>query len=129
MKKLEYFEKFVRENITDDDLPLEPTRSAYEPSTLTRASKENTTLFEDWEDNDVVLFYSHQSLFFVPFFDIRDNRLCSYTLGQNMRLPWRKYELKSSSGNGVVYQVEIHPSHHNFKPVRVRRLSSVVTIS
>ncbi|KAI1146038.1 kinase-like domain-containing protein [Nemania diffusa] len=119
MKKLEYFEKFVRENITDDDLPLEPTRSAYEPSTLTRASKENTTLFEDWEDNDVVLFYSHQSLFFVPFFDIRDNRLCSYTLGQNMRLPWRKYELKSSSGNGVVYQVEIHPSHHNFKPVRL----------
>ncbi|KAI0539655.1 hypothetical protein GGR58DRAFT_463672 [Xylaria digitata] len=116
MKKLDYFENFVSERITDNDLPLRPARSRHEPSTITRTSlKENTTLFEDWEDNDVVLFYNHQSLFFVPFFDVQDNRLCSYTLDQQTRLPWRRHELKSSGGNGVVHQVEIHPSHHNFK--------------
>ncbi|KAF2972321.1 hypothetical protein GQX73_g1230 [Xylaria multiplex] len=60
MKKLDYFENFVSESITDNDLPLRPAH-------------------------------------------------------QQTRLPWRKHELKSSGGNGVVHRVEIHPSHHNFK--------------
>ncbi|TGJ87809.1 hypothetical protein E0Z10_g980 [Xylaria hypoxylon] len=119
MKRLDYLENFVSEKITDDDLPLRPVGSSYEPGTRTRTSpKENTTLFKDWDDNDVVLFYSHQSLFFVPFFDIQDDKLCSYNLDQHIRLPWRKYELKSSGGNGMVHQVEIHPSHHNYKLVQ-----------
>jgi hypothetical protein len=91
----------------------------------------NVTLLEGWSHNDLVLFYHYQSMFFVPFFDIREDRLRSYILDHRIRLPWLRHEHIISGGNGMVHQIEIHPSHHNFRSVKVGKsfaLNSPITM-
>ncbi|KAI0855222.1 kinase-like domain-containing protein [Xylaria cubensis] len=112
---LRLFECFVNEDITDKDLPLTSTGSIDEFGFRTRLGRENTTMLMNWEDNDITLFYQYQPIFLAPFFDIQEKRLCNYSLDEAIRLPWLKYELKTRGGNGMVYQVQIHPSHHNFR--------------
>ncbi|KAI8632602.1 kinase-like domain-containing protein [Xylariaceae sp. FL1651] len=120
MRQLDYFESFIEEGILDNHLPLVPVDSESEPRVRTSLSDEvNTTLLRNWDDNDLVLFYAFQPMFFVPFFDIQEDRLCSYTLDRRIRLPWLSCELKTRGGNGVVHQVVIHPSHHNFKSTKM----------
>jgi hypothetical protein len=110
MKGFVLIEDFIRENIWDDNLPFKYPQS----------HSETLPLMKDWDRNDIDLFYSYQKMFFVPFFDIQDQRLLSYDLDRDIRLPWQKFEYKTSGGTGVVHQVEIHPSHHSFKTPGVR---------
>lgn len=113
MSGVAHIDSFIREGIWDDQLPLErlPRRNT---SCVRTRNSENCNLMKDWSRPDVDLFYLYQKMFFVPFFDIKENRLCSYELHSDIRLPWEVYEHKTSGGFGVVHKVEIHPSHHNF---------------
>ncbi|EMD95321.1 hypothetical protein COCC4DRAFT_205849 [Bipolaris maydis ATCC 48331] len=106
MEGLDHLEEFVTEDIWDKDLPFKQSRES------TPNSK--SSILDGWNRNDRVLFYEYQRVFFVPFFDIHEKGLCSYELDRETRLPWVSIEPKSTGGTGLVYQVEIHPSHHNF---------------
>lgn len=116
---LRLFHCFVNENITDEDLPL-TSMGTDDVSFRTRRERENTTMFKEWDYNDITLFYCYQPIFIAPFFDIQEKRLCNYVLDEAIQLPWLNYELKTRGGNGMVHRVEIHPSHHNFRPLEVR---------
>ena len=112
MSKAAYIEHFVREDIWDDQLPLERLVGGSHGRITTRDSK-NHNLMVDWSRDEIELFCLYQKMFFIPFFDIKENRLCSYDLELNIRLPWKVFEHKTNGGFGVVHKVEIHPSHHN----------------
>ncbi|KAI4866630.1 hypothetical protein F4820DRAFT_243667 [Hypoxylon rubiginosum] len=58
---------------------------------------------------------STRKCFSSRFFDIQEDKLCSYELDSNIRLPWKSYTQKTSGGNGLVHRVQIHPKHHSFK--------------
>ncbi|CAN9136435.1 unnamed protein product [Alternaria alternata] len=113
MSKVAHIEHFIRENIWDDELPLERSAKSTKGCIRTRNSG-NEGLVNTWSRGDIELFCSYQQMFFVPFFDMRDHRLCSYELQSNIRLPWKVFDHKTNGGFGVVHRVEIHPSHHNF---------------
>ncbi|KAI1194471.1 hypothetical protein F5X97DRAFT_310966 [Nemania serpens] len=119
-KNLRYFEYFVREGITDDHLPLTPIDFIHSQAVRTRLGTENTTLFKDWERPDVTRFYCYQPKFCAPFLDFQEQRLCHYSLDRSIRLPWLEYESRVVRRNGIPLWVEIHPSHHNFRPHQVR---------
>lgn len=106
MERLGHLEEFINGDIWDNDLPFKESRE----STLNPKS----SILDGWSRNDRLLFYENQKVFFVPFFDMHENGLCSYELDRGTRLPWVSIEPKSSGGTGLVHQVEIHPSHHNF---------------
>lgn len=116
---LRLFQYFVNEGITDEDLPL-TSIGTDDVSFQTRLESENKTMFQEWDDNDITLFYCYQPIFIAPFFDIQEKRLCNYVLDEAIRLPWLSKELKTRGGNRGVYRVEMHPSHHNFKSCQVR---------
>lgn len=113
---------FIRGEIWDKSLPLKPEtpESNLTSSTdlivrATPAHVDTTTLFKGWTRNDLHLFNIYQEQFQVPFFDLRENRLCFYKLPPNMILPWVSIEHIAVGGSGAVYRVEIHSSHHNYK--------------
>lgn len=110
MRGFSLLENFIEQNIWDDNLPFKNLES------LTRV----LPLMKDWDRTDIDLFCIYQQKFFVPFFDIQDQRLLSYDLDRDIRLPWQKFEYKTSGGTGIVHQVEIHPSHHSFRRPGVR---------
>ncbi|CAN9323360.1 unnamed protein product [Alternaria alternata] len=113
MEKVEYIEDFIQEDIWDDQLPLERSAGDSMGYVVTRNSGKYN-LMERWGRSDIELFCSYQKMFFVPFFDIHENRLCFYELESNIRLPWKTFEYKTNGGSGIIHKVEIHPSHHNF---------------
>ncbi|KAI1326504.1 kinase-like domain-containing protein [Xylariaceae sp. FL0255] len=119
MKSLDLFEQFVSKNIRDDQLPFKQSTEWSKlngPQTGGRLlSEEDLFRHWNWDDNEIVLFRSYQSMFFVPFLNMNDN-LYSYVLHRGIRLPWKKCEAKSNGGNGIVHKLEIHPAHHNFNP-------------
>ncbi|KPM37795.1 hypothetical protein AK830_g8764 [Neonectria ditissima] len=117
MKKSEYIDDFIREGISDDDLPLKRVRGLpREFITQTRTSETtNTKLLRQWDRVDVDSFYRYQNYFFVPFFKINPGSLHSYMLAKDTRLPWQEYEHKTSGGIGIVHRLQIHKSHHDFK--------------
>ncbi|KAF2821529.1 kinase-like protein [Ophiobolus disseminans] len=105
MKCFELINDFIRAEVWDDGLPFKYPGS----------HDETPQLMQRWDRNDVLLFYSYQKMFFVPFFNIQDHRLLSYDLNRDIRLPWQHFEYKTSGGTGMVHQVVIHPNHHNFR--------------
>lgn len=113
MSRVEYIDNFIREDIWDIHLPLERSASIVNRHVRTRTSDNEFTL-ENWSRDEIELFCLYQKMFFVPFFDIKEDRLCSYELESNIRLPYMSFEHKTSGGFGVIHKVEIHPSHHNF---------------
>jgi hypothetical protein len=119
-KRLRYLNHFITGEICDHHLPMKQVvenKNKKRRAVTLQGSKEghqNLELFEDWERRDVDLFFLYQPMFFVPFFDIQEDRLCEYVLDRDIRLPWDAHEQKTSGGNGLVYQIQIHPSHHNF---------------
>ncbi|KAL1794564.1 hypothetical protein ACET3X_006380 [Alternaria dauci] len=113
MSQVAHIEYFIREGIWDDELPLERSTGSTKWCVRTRSS-ENDKLMETWERKDIELFRTFQKMFFIPFFDMQDHRLCSYELESSIRLPWKVFQHKTNGGFGVVHKVEIHPSHHNF---------------
>lgn len=124
MSKVAHIEHFIREDIWDDDLPLERLAENSKGCVVTRKS-ENDKLMNTWSRAEIELFCSYQKMFFVPFFNMSVDRLCSYELQSNIRLPWKVFEHKTNGGFGVVHKVEIHPSHHNFP---VSNVSSVTPV-
>jgi hypothetical protein len=124
MSRVTHIEHFIRENIWDDELPLERSAKSAKGCIRTRNS-ENEKLMNTWSRRDIELFCSYQQMFFVPYFDMRVHRLCSYELQSNIRLPWKVFEHKTNGGFGVVHRVEIHPSHHNFTVSDVSSVNSV----
>lgn len=133
MGRTSHMQMFVQERLCDDDLPLRQSTSdtrhfttqsqrdtAEPPQTNSVKATENTTLFREWERNDIYLFYTYQQMFFVPFFQFRHINLCYYPLDHNVTLPWQEYEHKTNGGEGIVHKVQIHPSHHNYEGSLVR---------
>ncbi|KAI1778970.1 kinase-like domain-containing protein [Hypoxylon cercidicola] len=112
MDRASYIDGFIREGITDSDLPIR--RGSHNDKEFV-THKGAHTLFKSWHRNDIELFYVYQGKVFIPFFDIQEDKLCSYQFSDDIRLPWKEYTEKRSGGNGLVHQVQIHPKHHNFK--------------
>ncbi|KAF2107049.1 kinase-like domain-containing protein [Lophiotrema nucula] len=109
---------FIRHDIWDEDLPLKRVSSETGYCISTRKSssnRENITLLKNWGRIEIELFFIYQRMLFVPFFDIQEDRLCSYEFDGETRLPWRVFENPTSGGFGLVHKLEIHASHHNFK--------------
>ncbi|KAL0934807.1 protein kinase domain-containing protein [Colletotrichum truncatum] len=119
MGALHLMDDFIKERIFDDDLPLRrvyTVKAGFKTRDRTeRDDVVNTRLMGNWKRNEVDLFYINQSRFYVPFFDSQSKDLLSHVFDSNVRLPWQHYQRKTNGGNGVVYKVKIHPSHHNFK--------------
>lgn len=110
---------FITEEVWDEDLPLRRRDnssgdSLSHCSTKTHPDKINTTLLKGWKRNQLTLFYEYQSMFHVPFFDLQEDRLCSYNFQPKVRLPWQSLEKVADGGGGTVYRIEIHPGHHNY---------------
>jgi hypothetical protein len=114
MKRVDYISAFINKDIGDPELPFKRSHNGIR-NIITRSRGINQTLFADWDRNDIELFYVYQKILFIPYFDIREGKLSSYVLDFDIRLPWRSYQTKTRGGNGLVHQIQIHPSHHNFK--------------
>jgi hypothetical protein len=114
MKSVNHLHQFINESIWDADLPFQRISLKEFTTRAGQHSTKNTTLFQDWERNKIDLFYCYQKMFIVPFFNIKPDILCSYNLGGDIRLPWKEYQAKSKGGWGLVFQLQIPPSHHNF---------------
>ncbi|KAH6890670.1 hypothetical protein B0T10DRAFT_596840 [Thelonectria olida] len=113
MKQFNFIHEFIKAGIYDHDFPLTQTeRKAFK--THTKPESINKTLLASWSRNDIMLLYQFQKQIFVPFFNIKEGTICSYFLTHNTVLPWRARQYKTSGGNAMVHQVQIHPSHHNF---------------
>lgn len=107
MDQLPHIDHFIEHAVWDHDLPIDVS------------STEAAGFMADWDENDRVLFSTYQKRVMVPFFDFKSHKLLSYTFNEDTQLPWCKYERKSVGMSGVVHQIEIHPSHHNFVGVKV----------
>ncbi|KAK8059236.1 WD repeat-containing protein 88 [Apiospora saccharicola] len=103
MDSLHHMDQFIRANLWDRDLPISKDGKSEVPSFV-----------EEWDLNEVILFKTYQQYFFVPFFNFQPESLSSYRFDRDVILPWLEYTSKSAGSGGVVYQVAIHPSHHNF---------------
>jgi len=110
---------FIEGNVWDEDLPLRrrsnnSSGSLSYCSTKTEPNVVNKTLLKTWKRNKLILFYDHQSMFHVPFFDLHEDKLCSYEFQSKVRLPWRSFKKVADGGSGTVYRIEIYPKHHNY---------------
>lgn len=120
VKKVSYIKKFLdEEGISDNELPIKRDHSNINIF-MARNNTENKTLFRGWERNDIELFYVYQRMLFVPFFNIQQDKLCSYKFDSEIRLPWQYYKPQTSGGNGLVHRVEIHPKHLYFQSANVK---------
>ncbi|KAK1855497.1 protein kinase domain-containing protein [Colletotrichum chrysophilum] len=118
MGQLDHIDAFIEENVCDGHLPIQYTEKDNRVF-VDRASQHNETLFRSWERFHIDQFHNYQSVFFVPFFDIGTGfGINSYDFESDIRLPWKEHELKTNGGNGVIYRLLMHPSHHNFKETR-----------
>ncbi|KAF3011316.1 hypothetical protein E8E14_003220 [Neopestalotiopsis sp. 37M] len=113
VRRISYIEKFIEEDIQDSDLPIQRSHDGLK--TFTIGENVTTKVFEEWDRNDVELFFIYQKMMFVPFFDIREDQLCYYEFGLEIRLPWQDCEAKTSGGSGLFHKVQIHPSHLSFR--------------
>lgn len=95
---LQYLDQFIEQGVSDGDLPI----NIHDP------------FFNDWDITEKTSFGTYQHWFFVPFFNFQADVLSSYSFAQDITLPWVQYERKSAGNFGMVYQVQIHPDHHNF---------------
>lgn len=122
---LRHLDTFVTHDVWDQDLPISISsigpgsggRTSY--ATRTNPNHDITELFEGWERYEVDDFFLNQPRFNVPFFDLREGRLCSYEFESKVRLPWTWYKKVATGGTGTVYQIKIHPGHHNYPTSRV----------
>jgi hypothetical protein len=119
MGRFDSIHQFIEAGVCDHDFPLTKTdRKAF--TTQTKPEAINTTLLASWARSDITLLYQFQNQLFVPFFNIEEGKLRSYFLARSTVLPWRALQYKTSGGNAMVHQVQIHPSHHNFVQSQVR---------
>ncbi|KAK7928902.1 Serine/threonine protein kinase [Apiospora marii] len=103
MDSLHHMDQFIQANLWDRDLPISSDGKSEVPSFV-----------KQWDLNAMVLFKTYQQYLFVPYFNFQQESLSSYRFDRDVILPWLEYTPKSAGSGGVVYQVAIHPSHHNF---------------
>ncbi|KAK6852189.1 hypothetical protein PG995_012314, partial [Apiospora arundinis] len=104
MKEIYHLGYFIGKEIYDQDLPINfPTDEEYRDVERKH--------FSPWDENEKILFTSYQKMIFVPVLHLQSDELFSYGFNEHARLPWLSYELKSKGGFGVVFKVQIHPSH------------------
>ncbi|KZL74391.1 protein kinase domain-containing protein [Colletotrichum incanum] len=120
MKQTSCIEDFIREGIFDSDMPLRNANKSIKEFRTAAGSVDqgvhvNTTLFQHWERVYIDLFYIYQKMIFVPYFKMDDSKIRSHVFDWDIRLPWETFEHKMTGGHGIVHQLQIHPSHHNFK--------------
>ncbi|KAK4443845.1 hypothetical protein QBC34DRAFT_198771 [Podospora aff. communis PSN243] len=113
-KRLDGLNAFIEDDIWDEDLPILRQGDSTDCRTRSNPERINKTLFRNWELNDMLLFDAYQYMFHVPFFDLRDDGLCSYELSPKIRLPWNSLQKVYTEGGCTLYRVEIHSAHHNY---------------
>lgn len=123
---------FIDGEVWDEDLPLrrrdnDPGSSPHWCSTTTNPDYINRTLLESWKRTDLKLFYAYQPDFHAPFFDLQEDRLCSYEFPKHVRLPWQSFKKVADGGGGTVYRIEIHPGHHNYGKYSEVRMTYLVS--
>ncbi|KAK1992797.1 kinase-like protein [Colletotrichum falcatum] len=120
MKQTGYIEDFIQEGIFDHDMPLRHERKSMRafrtrPGPADRDGDVNTTLFRKWERVHVDLFYIYQKMIVVPIFEMDDGPIRSHILHRDVRLPWTRFQHKTSGGHGVIHQLHIHKSHCRYQ--------------
>lgn len=113
MDRLRHIDRFIEKDVWDHNLPINLSNT------------EAADFMADWDENDRILFNTYQKRILIPFFDFQSHKLPSYIFNEHIRLPWLTYKRESVGINGVVHQIQIHPSHHNFVGVKVRTLAAV----
>lgn len=115
VQQVPYVENFIDAGIGDADIPVRRSDEGVVQGFTTRHDKNVIRFLQSWSRSSAELFFLYQRMFFVPFFDIRENQLCSYEFGSEIRLPWQHYGEKTSGGHGLVHKVQIHPEHLRFR--------------
>jgi len=127
---LHHLDAFITHDIWDQNLPIsdslitEPGSSVGRTwyATRTNPKRDLADMFANWERVERDYFFFNQPRFNVPFFDLRERRLCSYEFKPTVRLPWTFYKKVATGGTGTVYQIKIHPGHHNYRSPKVSQL-------
>ena len=128
--KVEYIIHFFDSNITDDDLPLRrPVQIGdWRQNPFHRrsdnANSPSLTYFQSWEHHELTSFCSSQYEILVPFFDLNPDQVLFYRMDQRIILPFKEHTPKKHGGYGTIHRVKIHPAHHNFRTVSVKRFYS-----
>lgn len=104
MKGVQHLDYFLTKGIYDQDLPI----NCQNDDDYRGVESKH---FGQWGENKRLLFTAYQQMVFVPVFHLRPDVLHSYGFSGHTRLPWISYESKSKGGFGVVFKVQIHPSH------------------
>ncbi len=123
---------FIREEVSDEDLPLmeytSPEDSPNSPPQLRRKNDATTPVgfISRWKSNSIRTFYGKQWGMVSPFFARGEHRnVRHYQLAEDDILPFT-YDSRdepSASGQsflerggfGVVFKVRIHDDHHSFE--------------
>jgi hypothetical protein len=126
--------RFLRDEVSDDDLPLQ--QHFYSESStifdLRRGGDAGKVLpcFKGWRHMALQQFYDYQWYMLAPFFTKRDGVVQDYQLQKHDILPFtfdsRHDPHKDSititrGGFGQVFKVRIHSNHHHFGPQSVRK--------
>jgi len=113
-------EGLISERLCDEDLPLERRRDPdFRRWCLYRKNGLKVDCSANWEPKMVVSFAEWQWKVFVPVFSHAEDGLNYGQFQEKAILPFTSVKLIKSGGHGDIYDVKIHPQHHNF-PAQVR---------
>lgn len=121
----------IHEGVRDSDLPLVKVTGQLGRIGLARGIEgELLSGLNHWPPKAVEEFLNHQFEVISPYFAMptsrEPSRVLHYPLEEQVILPWVKDESGTSSGPdisggfGKVWEVKIHPAHHNFNDKSVR---------
>ncbi|KAF2653767.1 kinase-like protein [Lophiostoma macrostomum CBS 122681] len=127
---------FIKEDLHDGDLPLvtEHNPLGAKPYTILRkrgpVDGQPLKCFKDWTEGNIASFARLQWTMLAPVFtEIEDKKDCHRFFSQDTVLPFVSWEKEAHrSGNGQVYKVKIHPSHHNFQTSDEDELKDVFAV-
>ncbi|KAI0550435.1 kinase-like domain-containing protein [Xylaria curta] len=118
-------EKFTVQDISDADLPLEPTEKEKFETTALRKRQESTPMLieiEGWTNTNYRNFLVYQWRFDAPVFT-KDTTCQDHipTLADQTILPWipddKLKDKHFQTGHSEVRPIKIHPGHHDFNSV------------
>lgn len=101
---------FVKEGLSDDDLPFYTTQKHKTSIKTVCLPKE---LLEGWPIYLLEVFEAYQWMVLAPVFDLRSGRINHYVLEDTICLPFLKDkdDHGESGGFSDVWRVKIHPAH------------------
>ncbi|KAK0643155.1 kinase-like domain-containing protein [Cercophora newfieldiana] len=111
---------FIDCGVDDTDLPFlgvkaKPDAQHRSKFSIYSRKNPNGTLrcFNKWKVKDIEWLLNQQHVVAPPFFDLSPGKLFLYDLPEGTVLPFTKHEMHVVGGYATVYQVLIHPKHHN----------------